>query len=70
MALYKKYKEQNNFTKKLKRPSSTRDTTIPNMMGHSGTGSTNMDSKDYGKIKSKGGVSKASTVVNNYKKKK
>lgn len=68
MGLYKKYTQQNNFNKKLKRYSE--DTTASNMMGYSGSGSINMDHKDYGKVKSKGGVTKSPTVVNNYKSKK
>lgn len=69
MALYKRYKSQNNFEKKQKRPSSTQDTTASNMMGYGGNGSINMDHKDYGKVKNKGGVSKAKTIINKYKKK-
>jgi hypothetical protein len=40
------------------------DTTIPNMMGYSGSGSVNMDHKDYGKIKPKGGSTKSNKIRN------
>lgn len=63
MGLYKKYR------KKPNKPNGI-DTTISNMMGYSGSGSTNMSSKDYGKIKSKGGLTKANQVVNKYPKNK
>ena len=70
MGLYKGYKQQNNFNKKLKRSPIVEDTTASNMMGYGGNGSINMDHKNYGKVKSKGGVTKSPTVVNNYKSKK
>lgn len=70
MALYKNYKQQNTSKTKLPRASVVDDTTISNMMGYSGQGSVNMDHKDYGKIKSKGGLTKSNAVVNNYKSKK
>jgi len=60
--MFKKYKQQANQTHKLKRPSTTLDTTIPSMLGYASKG----NSKDYGKVKSKGGVKKALTVVNKY----
>lgn len=62
MGIRKKYVQQRNQTFKLKRPSSTKDTTIPNMLGYSASS----NSKDYGKVKSKGGVSKVEGVSNNY----
>jgi hypothetical protein len=65
MALYKNYIPQQGFDKKMKRPSSTHDTTISNMMF-----GDNTPSKDYGKVKSKGGVTKANTVVSKDKTKK
>lgn len=70
MALYKRYKQQNNFDGKQKRSKPTEDTTISNMMGYGGNGSVNMDHKDYGKVKSKGGLTKASTINNAKSKKK
>lgn len=62
--LYKK-KPENRFSKKIKRPSSTNDTTISNMMF-----GDNTPSKDYGKIKSKGGLPKSNTIVSSNKRKK
>lgn len=55
MPLRKKYKSQKSFIKKVKRPSSTKDTTIANMAGF---GQSKGKAKDYGKVKSKGGVKK------------
>lgn len=66
MPLYKKYKGQRTFVTDYPRTPGIKDTTISNMMGYGGNGSINMDHKDYGKIKSKGGVAKNKTVVNNY----
>jgi len=40
------------------------------MMGYSGSGNTNMDSADYGKIKSKGGLVKNDPPCNSCKKSK
>ncbi len=57
MGLYKKYKQ------KLK-PKNSEDTTISNMMGYAGNGSVNMDHKDYGKVKSKGGLVKSNKIKN------
>lgn len=66
MPLYKKYESQKGFDKKVKRPSSTRDTTISNMMF--GDNSKTSD-KNYGKIKSKGGLTKAKTIKSTSKSK-
>lgn len=55
MPIRKKYKSQKSFIKKVKRPSTTKDTTIPNMAGY---GQSKGKVKDYGKIKSKGGLKK------------
>lgn len=57
MPLYKKYKPK-------PKPANSVDTTASNMMGYSGSGSINMDHKDYGKIKSKGGPTKSTKIRN------
>lgn len=62
--MFKKYKQQRNQTKKLKRTSY--DTTIPNMLGYNST----TNSKDYGKVKPKRGLKGYKTVTNNYPKNK
>ena len=66
MGLYKNNRQQNNYSKKQKRSPVVEDTTAANMMGYSGQGSTNMDSKNYGKVKSKGGITKSKTIKNKY----
>lgn len=62
--LYKK-RPESRFIKKIKRPSSTNDTTISNVMF-----GDNTPSKDYGKIKNKGGLPKSNTIVSSNKRKK
>ena len=56
MSLYKKYKQK-------PKPAGV-DTTASNMMGYSGGGSVNMNHKDYGKIKPKGGATKSKKIRN------
>lgn len=61
MGLRKNYKPQRGFTKPYPRPSSTLDTTIPNMAFEK-----RGNAKDYGKIKSKGGLPKSNQIKNKY----